>query len=149
VLNSDDAKSLRNRLLREYELREICLFPDNVFEDSSVESAVILGRRHEPGLRSSVHYRRVREWDISAFEERLEASADSRVPQPAFLLKRDLSLKMPDLQEVWEHLAAQPRLAAKVDVQKGFEFMPRRQLGDREVQSAHRRGGWRKAILRA
>ena len=48
VLNGKGARHLRDRLLRQYELREVCLLPDKVFENSSVETAVLLGRRRHP-----------------------------------------------------------------------------------------------------
>jgi hypothetical protein len=149
VLNSENGRSLRERLLKGFELREICLLPDKVFENSSVESAVILGRRRAPQLRTTVHYRRVREWDMDEFEERFEASAESIVPQSSFLLNQGLNLKLPDIPDVWEHLSAMPRLGDCVFVQKGFEFKGRAALGEREVEASKKRPGWRRAILRA
>jgi len=149
VLTSRDAREFRERLVRDFELREICLFPDKVFENSSVESAVVLGRRRSPSLRHSVYYRRVREWDMESFEQRLEASSESQVPQSSFLLRSDTGLRLPDLQEIWEALSACPRLADAVVVEKGFEFKNRDLLGGRQVTADRRRSGWKKAFLRA
>jgi hypothetical protein len=149
VLTGANGRSLRERALKGFELREVCLFPDGVFENSSVESAVILGRRRMPQLRSTVYYRRVREWDMAGFEERLEASAESRVPQSSFLLTPGVSLKLPDLPDVWEYLSSLPHLGERVSVQKGFEFKSRIELKGREVESSKKRPDWRRAVLRA
>jgi hypothetical protein len=149
VLNGKGARQLRDRLLRQYEVREVCLLPDKVFENSSVETAVVLGRRRHPALRTSVYYRRVREWDMSGFVERLEASTEARVPQSSFLLSTDVSLRLADLQEVWESLDSLPRLGEGVIIQKGFEFKGKGELDGRVVESAKRRTGWRQAVLRA
>ncbi len=149
VLNGKGARQLRDRLLRQYELREICLLPDKVFENSSVETAVLLGRRRQPSIQTSVYYRRVREWDMSAFVERLEASSEAKVPQSGFLLSADLSLKLADLQEVWDALKTLPRLGDVATVQKGFEFKSKSELDGRVVTSSKRHTGWRQAVLRA
>jgi len=149
ALNGKGAKPLRDRLLKHFELREICLFPDKVFENSSVETAVLLGRKRQPSLRTGVYYRRVREWDMPAFVERLQASAEARVPQSSFVLSTDCSLRLADLQEIWESLRDLPRLSESVDIQKGFEFKSKIELDGRIVESRTRRTGWRPAVLRA
>ena len=149
VLNGQGGRNLRDRLLRQCELREVCLLPDKVFENSSVETAVLLGRRRPPSLRNTVYYRRVREWDMPGFVERLEASAEARVPQSAFLLSPDVSLRLADLQEVWESLGPLPKLGNGVFVQQGFQFKGKQDRNGRVVESATRRPGWRKAVLRA
>jgi hypothetical protein len=149
VLNGAGARQLRDRLLRKYELREICLLPDRVFENSSVETAVLLGRKREPSIRTSVYYRRVREWDMPAFVERLEASSEVKMPQSSFLLSTDVSLRLLDLQEVWGHLSNLPRLGNQVFIQQGFQFKGVDDLNGRGVVVNKKKPGWQKAYLRA
>jgi hypothetical protein len=149
VLNGKGAKTLRDRLLKQFEISEICLLPDKVFENSSVETAVLLGRKRPPSLRTSICYRRVREWDMSAFIDRLEASTEVRVPQSSFLLSADSGLRLADLQDVWESLKNFSRLGENVEIRKGFEFKSKVELDGRIVESVKRRPGWRQALLRA
>lgn len=77
LLHNKNSQGLREVLLRDFEISEICCFPDRVFTFSDMESTVILGRRRtaiEQG-RSITTFRRVREremdqcknWPIFAF----------------------------------------------------------------------------------
>jgi hypothetical protein len=149
ILTSKNSRYLRNRLTREFELREICLLPDRVFGKSKAESVVLLGRRLDPSPLHTVTYQRVRPWDLDLFKTRLEASSESIVPQSSFLLSKEVSFRLPDLQEVWDALKTHARLETLVDVQKGFEFKNEKELGKRNVVSDEPRSGWVKAYLKA
>lgn len=149
VLSSSEGRSFRTQLVREFELREICLFPDKVFENSEIESTIILGRRRNPSLNHSVYVRRVHDWDIKRFEERLEVSTESCVPQSSFLLRADVDLRLPDLNDIWEALHSVPQLSKSVTVNKGFEL----KAGVKHVGQADKldkpRRGLKMAYLRA
>src|SRR5258708_7389989 len=67
ILHSENARDIREFLVRECELREICLFPDKVFSFSDAESAVLLGRRKRTSRQHHVHYRRIRERELRSF----------------------------------------------------------------------------------
>lgn len=149
VLSSSEGRSYRTQLVREYELREICLFPDKVFENSEIESTVVLGRRRNPSPTHSVFVRRVHDWDLRRFEERLEVSTESCVPQASFLLRTDVDLRLPDLNEIWDHLHSHPRLESRVSVQKGFEFKGEHDLDRDSVVSPKPKRNWPRAYLSA
>jgi N-6 DNA Methylase len=149
VLASSEGRSFRSQLVRNFELREVCLLPDKLFENSEIESAVILGRRRNPSLNHVVRSQRVYDWDLSNFEQKLEVSTESTVPQSAFLLRPDVNLRLPDLYEVWASLRSFPRMETSVHVQKGFEFKGGGELSGRDVTSDQPKKGWTKAYLRA
>lgn len=149
VLSSAEGRSFRTQLVRDFELREVCLLPDRLFENSDIESTIVLGRRRSPALNHFVYSRRVHDWDLESFQERLEVSTESKVPQSSFLLRSDVNLRLPDLYEIWEKLSSHPRLGETVEVQKGFEFKSSRELGGRTVESDGPKPGWRKAYVRA
>ena len=149
VLSSREGRSFRTHLVREYELKEICLFPDKVFENSEIESTIVLGRRRNPSLSHSVFVRRVHDWDLKRFEERLEVSTESCVPQSSFLLRTDTDLRLPDLNEVWDFLHSHRHLESSVSVQKGFEFKGEQELDRNSVVSSKPRKNWTRAYLNA
>ena len=69
-LYSTQAAALRAFMTRNFEIAEICLFPDKIFTFSDMESAILLGRRaRKPRLAAyRVHYRQVREPDVTALQ---------------------------------------------------------------------------------
>jgi hypothetical protein len=149
ILTSDNSESIRKRLTREYELREICLLPDGVFGESAAESVVLIGQRRAPSGRHLVKYQRVRAWDLKKFKTELEPSYQTDYPQAGFLQSNDTSLRLPDLLEVWESLKDHPRLTKAFTVQQGFQFESEDELGGRVVESTKRKSGWREAFMRA
>jgi hypothetical protein len=147
ILTSRNSRSIRERLTREFELHDICMLPDRVFGKAHDESVVLLGRRKVPSAFQSVCVRRVRPWDLNAFRTRLETSSEVKVPQAAFLQHKDISFRVPDLQEVWESLRDNARLGKWVKVQKGFEFKNKASLAGRTYISAKPKKGFVKAYL--
>ena len=65
-----NSQDLREVLLRDFEIFEICCFPDKVFTFSDMESAVILGRRRTAAKerQPSTSFRRIREREIERFK---------------------------------------------------------------------------------
>src|SRR5258708_67911 len=101
VLHSDKARGLREFLVSQCELREICLFPDKVFSFSEAESAVLVGRRKTFSGQNKVRYRRIRERELDAFRSDFTASNTRIVSQSRFSEDKSFSLRLPDLEEVW------------------------------------------------
>jgi len=126
-LHSKNAAELRAFLSRDYDIAEICLFPDKVFTFSDMESAIILGRREPESHTKSnkVFYRRVREPDIDRFRSSYAATTDRWIGQERFTTRPDASLHVPDLDEIWEWCRHFPRLADLAEVGKGLEYKGR------------------------
>jgi hypothetical protein len=124
VLHSAEARSIRALLLQEFELRELCLFADKVFEQGDAETVVLIGRRHS-GVRpyaAHVSIRRVREDSVAQFAESYRADAEYAFPMSAFAAESGYNLRVPDLPQIWEHLAQNPKLGSFADVGQGFSF---------------------------
>jgi hypothetical protein len=124
LLHSKNARSLRQLLVRQFELMEICLFPDKVFKFSDMESAIIIGRR-KGGIRSSVEvlrYCRVREPDVNRFKESYGVSAERRVAQERFAQDPACRMQVPDLEEVWSWCRAYPRFATIAQIGQGLSY---------------------------
>jgi hypothetical protein len=124
ILHGKDAESVRKHLAANFEISELCLFPDKVFTFSDAETAVILGRRlreNEKPTRSMM-YRRVREVDVDRFKQDYEVTSEYQVEPERFLAARDDSFFVPDLEEVWGFCRNYPRAEDIAVIGKGFDF---------------------------
>jgi type I restriction-modification system DNA methylase subunit len=151
VLHDKESKPIRERLLADFELSEISVFADNLFEHGDHEVAVLMGRRKKPRTKPVVlRYRRVREQGMEAFKARLAFTSEREVLPSRFTSNADATnLLLPDLVEVWDCLRELPTLGTVADIQQGFQFLNEDTLKGREVVSKTRRAGWVRAILRA
>jgi hypothetical protein len=144
VLHNTEAREVREILLRDYDVREICLFADKVFEWSDAETAVILGRRRQTKLppRGLVTFRRVREDSVIRFAKDKEADAVQIVGQVLLGADEERSLRWPDLPEVWTFLHRNPVIGDIADVGQGFSFARKgliakaRKMGGRKTVDA-------------
>jgi hypothetical protein len=121
-LQNSNAKDVREMLLSKFELREICLFPDQVFSFADAESVVLLGRRRQAVNESFVRYRRIRDRGLPSFRSSYEASSTTLVIQSRFFRERSRSLRVPDLEEIWNFCGNNPKLVNIASVGQGFEF---------------------------
>jgi hypothetical protein len=122
VLHSDNAEELRKFLALKCELKEVCLFPDSIFSFSDAESAILVGRRKEVRGPHLVRYRRVREREVPLFRSEYAASTTRDVSQLRFRHENSYSLRLPDLEEVWDALAANPTLSEVADTGQGLIY---------------------------
>jgi hypothetical protein len=102
LLQSKNASNLRAFIAREFEIAEICLFPDKIFTFSAMESAILLGRRF-PQLSKGmgrVRYRRVREPDAEQFKRSYIPTTDRLVPQTHFITSRAFRKSVPSCKRL-------------------------------------------------
>lgn len=119
-LHSRNAAELRREMLSAYEVDEILLFPDKVFEFSDMESAVLIGRRCDVRHVHRVRYRRVREPDVEGFRNSYIVSAQRYASQKRFQAA-GYDLRLADLESLWKSLGKLPlRLRDIADVGRGF-----------------------------
>jgi N-6 DNA Methylase len=120
-LHSENAQEIREQLIREFELKEICLFPDKVFSFSDAESAILIGRRTKAGSQNQIRYRRIRERELGEFRSSYSASTRN-ISQSRFSRSRSSSLRVPDLEEVWDACADNPTLGDIASLAKGLDY---------------------------
>lgn len=128
LLHSKGAETIRKALLAEFEIREIALFSDKVFAFADSESAILLARRAEVRTRGAhppVSYRVVREPDWSGFRDSYRVSWAREVPLDKFEALPGHSLRVPELDEVWQWLRGSPRLLDIASIGKGLEYRGR------------------------
>jgi len=119
-LHSKNATAVRRHLIEEFELREICLFPDKVFTFSDMESAVLIARKQGRKPAAQVRYRRVRERAMCDFRNEYRATLDLSVKQSSFQTSYDL--RIPDLGAVWDYCRRFRPFQETAEIGQGFTF---------------------------
>lgn len=124
LLHSKNAADLRRVIATDFEIGEICLFPDKIFAFSDAESAVILGRRLDSAKQSSkvVLYRHVREADVEKFKRSYEVTNEHTTQKSVFSSENRWTFFIPVLQEVWKFCERLPRFREVANIGKGLEF---------------------------
>ena len=120
-LHGRNATGVRRLLVDQFEIQEICLFPDKVFTFSDMESAVVIGRKSS-GTSGKVRYRRVRERESDSFKETFAATTDRQIDSTRFRGDPAACLRVPDLEEIWKFCKSYPRLGNAVELGRGFGY---------------------------
>lgn len=121
-LNNKNCKAVRKYLIDNFEIKEVSLFPDKVFEFSDSESAVLIARKQN-GDNGQVRYRRVRERDMEAFRQDYRVTTDLTLSQSQFT--RSYDLRVPDLEQVWSFCEKWNRFGGLAEIGQGFTFKGR------------------------
>jgi len=120
--------AVRRKLLAECEIKEISVFPDRMFKFASVETGILLGRKHEDRratIQRGILFRRVRESKMEAFRERYDDSWREKVEANWLLTANDGRLVVPELHRVWDACRPLPKFKQFAVVGKGFEHRSR------------------------
>ncbi|MBM4049649.1 MAG: SAM-dependent DNA methyltransferase, partial [Planctomycetes bacterium] len=127
LLHSQDARTLREFLAKDFEIAEICLFPDKVFTFSDAESVAVLGRRLRAGRRATrpIKYRRIREVDVERFKQAYEVTNEVEVSPSRFCPENGWDFLVPDLEEVWEFCRRHIKFRDVADIGQGLIFRSR------------------------
>ena len=118
--------TVRRQLLAGCEIKEISVFPDGMFKFASVETGVVLGRKHEAKSKTispGVLFRRVRPSKINDFRDGYLSSWDAKVDASWFGVSNQGRLVVPELRRMWEACRALPRFREMADIGKGFEHL--------------------------
>jgi hypothetical protein len=131
ILHSRDAESLRQIILNNFDLTEIVLFPDKVFQKADSEAVIILGVRRNKGSRSNtLTYSRVRENDYEAFQSSYTASFQQTVGQEVFVARESHNMRFAELDDVWRFCEGCDKIESIANLGQGFQFkgehLPRR-----------------------
>lgn len=122
LLHSPEGAELRRTILDRFDLTEIDVFGDKLFEKGEHESAVLLGRRKTKDRATNrTWFRRVRNPDLAAFRERFAFSSQDRVDSIVFGESDSVDFRVPELGVVWASLASYPTLQQFAHVAKGLD----------------------------
>jgi len=121
LLHSTEGTELRRTILSGFELSEIGIFEDKLFEKGDHEAAVLMGRRKtHKRTPAKLWFRRVRNTGIEAFRERFAFSSQELVKVSRFLRTESSDLRVPERDAVWTYLSSFPTLGNIAAVAKGL-----------------------------
>ncbi|MCB1226924.1 MAG: SAM-dependent DNA methyltransferase [Verrucomicrobiales bacterium] len=122
-LSSEEGVETRRRMLTSFDVHEITVFADKVFEFGQPESAIIIGQKRISGSHTiSIRFQRVREKQVEAFKQTYEPSTSTEVLQSALAATDEADCHVPTLPELWSFLNERPKLGRVVHVGQGFSF---------------------------
>jgi hypothetical protein len=123
-LSSDEAQTLRSDLLTGFELAEIAVFEDGLFEHGDHEVAVLMGRRRgAKSLVRSVAFNRVRNKDMDAFHEEFRFSSTDRPDLALYAKPPKYIIRVPELASLWLYVQSYPKLESFATVGRGLSFV--------------------------
>ncbi|MCP4548666.1 MAG: SAM-dependent DNA methyltransferase [bacterium] len=128
-LHNKDSAEIRSYIAKNFEISEICLFPDKVFTFSDMESAILIGRRCESGQGNrSIRYKHVRGPDIGAFRKTYAVTAERRIPAARISTSPNSQMRFPELEEIWDCCSTLRVLDDLAVVGKGLEYQGKQHL---------------------
>ena len=151
LLHGTFAEDVRKFLVENYELREVSLFPDKVFNFADVESAVLLGRRlatSKKSSNSSLRFQRIREWQMPEFKIHYEVPSSRQISQSRFSEKDRWDLRVPDLEEVWKFLEDNPRIVDFAAIGKGLDYHGKKLPKGKKTYSEQKFEGAKQGFVR-
>lgn len=121
---SSNLVELRDVLVREFQLSEICLLNDRFFRYADHETALLLGRKVKSRALHAVRYncRKVREDDTNEFITSYKTTACTSWPQDRARSSPERALWVPDLPDVWDRCTELPRLCERAHVERGLNY---------------------------
>ena len=121
LLHKKEGTELRRTILSDFELSEIDIFEDKLFEKGDQEAAVLMGRRkaRKTALRK-LWYRRVRNAAVESFRDHFAFSSEQLVLASRFATADMADLRVPELDAAWTFLSTFPKLADIADVGQGL-----------------------------
>jgi type I restriction-modification system DNA methylase subunit len=113
---------IRKTLATNFEIREINLFPDNVFKFSKAETCVLLARRKAPHSNSITRYGNLTKKGMDAFRKGYQFENNQEALIAEVVHAPDYVFHLPLLSKLWRSLAHNPKLADLADIGRGIEF---------------------------
>jgi len=125
-LHASSFAPLRQLIVKQFELSEICALPENVFYTARHKSAVILGRKVVDtnkvyASKKRTRFKRIQKWDLNEFEDRYYAPT-TEVLQSKFDVPPTYDFRLQMLEDVWKYCEHFPFLAKVANVGRGLEY---------------------------
>jgi len=141
-LHSEEGTSLRRTILSDFEVSEIDVFEDKLFEKADHEVAVLMGRR-KTRRTGKAWFRRVRNAVFEDFRNRFAFSSEERVDVARFVESATADLRVPDRDAIWRHLSDCPTLSDLARAGQGFSFRGRDLPKGAETLSKNPKAGYK------
>ncbi|MCL4492411.1 MAG: SAM-dependent methyltransferase [Nitrospirae bacterium] len=123
-VDGTDYKKERETILKDFEIISLTALPDRIFLHSDMETAIIVGRKHERSRNHKVAYREVKDRDRRSFRFRHQVTWEDKVQQDYFKDKMHGRLIVPLLREIWERLESYAKLGDMTNINIGVQYKP-------------------------
>lgn len=148
LLHSHEGTELRRTVLSGFELSEIDVFEDRLFEKADHEAAVLIGRRKTRSpVSGEFWFRRVRNLGIEDFRNRFAFTSEERVQVARFEISPPTDLRVPECDAVWRFLSDYPMLSDVARAGQGFSFRGQDLPKGAETLSAVQKPGYRPCFV--
>ena len=122
LLHSTEGTELRRTILSGFELSEIDVFEDKLFEKGDHEVAVLMGRRkRRKRTTRKLSFRRIRNANIEAFREGFAFSSEDSVDASRFVEAESADFRVPERDAVWTYFSTFPVIGEIATVAKGLD----------------------------
>jgi hypothetical protein len=114
----------RKLLLADCEIKEISVFPDRMFKFASVETGIVLGRKHEArrtAIATGIRFRRVRESKMADFRDRYDDSWRDMVDADWLEAKNAARFIVPDARRIWQACIQPKQFLEFAKIGNGFQ----------------------------
>ena len=119
-LHRKEFAQLRKFILDDFELRTICVLPENgVFGQSKHPAAVLLGRRVKS--KKNISYIRVSKSHLETFKNTYHAR-ESSYPKNEFYITEDISFRVSELKEIWDYCKGYAKFRGIAEIGRGIEY---------------------------
>jgi len=141
-LGQQQYAGLRERVARTYSSVELVSLPDRIFEKSGYESALLIATDPRQGSDSALtKLRSVTVKDADRLE--FLRSGVTSAPRHRTSLVRNARLWIGTLDELWEHLARNPRLGDVAKIYRGLQWWHQKDGVSKEPREGFRPGVYR------
>lgn len=142
-LTGSACAATRKQLLADCEIKEISVFPDRMFKFASVETGIVLGRKHEAKrspVSVGIRFRRVRESKMTDFRDHYDDSWRDTVDADWLASANHYIFVVPELWKVWAVCHNHPHLEQFADIRQGFTH--RSNFPIEKIESDSKKEGW-------
>ena len=119
-LHRKELAEFRKYILDDFELRTICVLPENgVFGQSKHPAAVLLGRKVES--KKNISYIRVPKSHLETFKNTYHAREASH-SKNEFYMAEDVSFRVSELKEIWNYCKGYAKFRDIAEIGRGIEY---------------------------
>jgi len=126
-LHRKNLSPLRKYIIENFEIREICLLPENVFGSASHLSCLVLGRKVRENdkitNKNKIRYVRISKDDLDEFKDTYNTTETEIINQQVAKKASDYDFRLSILlSDVWEYCDGLSRLSDIAVVGRGLEY---------------------------
>ena len=121
-LDSQEYRSERAFLLKDFEILSLTVLPDKVFLHSDAETAILVAKKLKNKISNLTTYREVNDHHKDRFRLNAEVTWEDKIPQTYFSERQQNRFIVPVLRQLWDYLGTLPRLEDYAEIKIGVQY---------------------------